>query len=260
MARSAAECRTMIEAFERAKQPLFVAYYRRALPRFVKVKEVLASGALGSLLAVSHVYQGQANPERGRAGAPQRTGWREDVESAGGGLFLDLGSHVIDLLDFLLGPLTGVAGHAARRATPSGVSAERGAPEDTVVLSFETASGVLGTARYQFHTTGSVDRLEFVGTRGTLSLSVFGKEPIDLTVGGAHERIETEQPEHVHLPLVQSIVSELAGGAERCPSTGQSALRASEVMDRVLGAFYGGRADAFWARPETWPGAKASGA
>ncbi len=161
-------------------------------------------------------------------------------------------------LDFRAGPLRGGAGHPARRATPSGAPPEPDAPEDTVVLSFETASGVLGTARYQFHTASSVDRLELVGTRGTLSFSVFGKEPIDLNLGGTHERIETEQPEHVHLPLVQSIVSELSGGAERCPSTGQSALRASEVMDTVLEAFYGGRSDAFWARPETWPGAKAS--
>jgi 1,5-anhydro-D-fructose reductase (1,5-anhydro-D-mannitol-forming) len=258
MARSAVECRAMIEAFERAKQPLFVAYYRRALPRFVKLKEVLGSGALGRVLAVSHVYQGRANPERGKPGAPQRTGWREDVGQAGGGLFLDLGSHVVDLLDFLLGPLTGVAGHAARRATPPGAAPEPDAPEDTVVFSFETASGVLGTARYQFHTSSSVDRLEFVGTRGTLSLSVFGKEPIDLNLGGTHERIETEHPEHVHLPLVQSIVSELTGGAERCSSKGQSALRASEVMDRVLDGFYGGRADEFWARPNTWPGAQAT--
>src|SRR5688572_4627706 len=40
MARSAAECRAMVEAFERARQPLFVAYYRRALPRFLKVREI----------------------------------------------------------------------------------------------------------------------------------------------------------------------------------------------------------------------------
>src|SRR5690349_8649652 len=41
MARSAGECARMIEAFERANQPLFVAYYRRALPRFVRAKELI---------------------------------------------------------------------------------------------------------------------------------------------------------------------------------------------------------------------------
>lgn len=255
MARSAAECRAMLAAFERAKQPLFVAYYRRALPRFLKVREILDSGALGTVLTVSHVYQGRANADRGKPGWAEKAGWREDVPESGGGLFLDLGSHVIDLLDFLLGPLAGVSGHASRRAAPDGLPPE-GGPEDTVVFSFETASGVIGTGRYQFHTVGALDRLEFVGTRGTLSLSVFGKEPLDLNLGGTHERIETEHPEHVHLPLVRDIVGELTGGSQRCASTGASALRASEVMDRVLDTYYAGRDDAFWARPETWRGAK----
>jgi 1,5-anhydro-D-fructose reductase (1,5-anhydro-D-mannitol-forming) len=251
MARSAAECRRMLEAFERAGQPLFVAYYRRALPRFLKLKALLEADALGPLLAVSHVYQGHAAlPPAGGAPAPS-VGWRENVTEAGAGLFLDLGSHVLDLIDFLLGPLTRVAGFAARRS--SGAARTGGLPEDTVVMSFVTRSGALGTLRHQFHTAGAVDRLEFVGTRGSLALSVFGREPIELQSGGVVEQLAVEQPEHVHLPLVQSIVDEL-GGKGRCASTGASALRASECLDRVLEDYYGGRGDAFWLRPETWPG------
>jgi 1,5-anhydro-D-fructose reductase (1,5-anhydro-D-mannitol-forming) len=249
MARSGAECRRMIEAFERAKQPLFVAYYRRALPRFAKVRELLEEQALGRLLAVSHVYQGRKNPKQGSGAAP--AGWREAVAQSGGGLFLDLGSHVVDVLDHLLGPLLDVNGQAARRSDPPG--SRQGLVEDTVVMSFRTASGVLGTARYQFHTAGSVDRLELVGTLGTLALSVFGREPLELTIGDTRQLIEVEQPEHVHQPLVQTIVDQLAGRG-RCPSTGQSAERASLVMDRVLDAYYGGRSDAYWSRPATWPG------
>jgi 1,5-anhydro-D-fructose reductase (1,5-anhydro-D-mannitol-forming) len=254
MARSAAECRQMLDAFERARRPLFVGYYRRALPRFTTVKQLLGSGRLGQVLAVSHVYQGRAQPRA--AGDPifPSTPWRENVLESGGGLFLDLGSHALDLLDFLLGRLWRVAGSAARR-TPAVGRAD--APEDAVVMSFATESGVLGTLRYQFHTSGSVDRLEFVGTLGTLSLSVFGREALELRIGDELERIEVEQPEHVHLPLVQSLVDELHGRG-KCPSTGRSALRASEAMDRVLEDYYGGRQDAFWLRPETWPGRAAS--
>ncbi len=253
MARSGAECRRMLAAFERAGQPLFVAYYRRALPRFLAVRAQLESGALGQLLAVSHVYQGRAP----RSPAP--AGWREHVPSSGGGLFVDLGSHVVDLLDFLLGPLEEVHGHAARRADlgrdrpREPVGERRGLAEDTVVMSFRAASGVLGTARYQFHTSAAVDRLELVGTRGTLSLSVFGQEPLELVRSDARELIPVEQPEHVHQPLVQTIVDELRGEG-RCPSTGASGARASAVIDRVLEGYYGGRDDAFWSRPESWPG------
>lgn len=248
MARSAAECRRMREAFERARAPLFVAYYRRALPRFTQVRELLSDGALGRLLSVSHVYQGRAN----RSAAPGVVpGWREHVPASGGGLFVDLASHVVDLLDHWFGPLLDVAGHAARLSLPP---AERaGLPEDTVVASFRTSQGVLGTLRYQFHTSLAVDRLELVGTEGRLGLSVFGVEPLELETARGQEAIPVPQPEHVHQPLVQSIVDELAGSG-RCPSTGESAERASAVIDRVLDGYYGGRQDAFWRRPATWPG------
>jgi 1,5-anhydro-D-fructose reductase (1,5-anhydro-D-mannitol-forming) len=249
MARSSAECRRMCEAFERAGQKLFVAYYRRALPRFLEVQRRLAGGELGHLLAVSHVYQGRANPALAPSSCP--AGWRETVSASGGGLFVDLGSHVVDILDFLLGPLEAVQGHAARRSTLG--PERRGRPEDTVVMSFRTASGALGTIRHQFHTAGLADRLELVGTRGTLALSVFGTEPLELVTREARVSIPVEQPDHVHQPLVQTIVDEL-GGRGRCPSTGESAERASLVLDRVLCDYYGGRADAFWERAESWPG------
>ncbi len=249
MARSAAECRSMVEAFEAAGKPLFVAYYRRALPRFVKLGELLGSGVLGQLLAVSHVYQGRAN--RSVAAGASPSGWRENVPESGGGLFVDLGSHVVDLLDHWLGPLLDVSGQAACLSVPH--AQRRGRAEDTVVASFRTESGVLGTLRYQFHTSGAVDRLELVGTRGSLALSVFGQEPLELSVEGGIEQVPVAAPDHVHQPLVQSIVDELAG-VGRCPSTGRSAERASRVIDQVLEGYYGGRQDAFWARPDTWPG------
>jgi hypothetical protein len=128
------------------------------------------------------------------------------------------------------------------------------AAEDTVVASFRTQHGALGTLRYQFHTSGAVDQLEFVGTHGSLSGSVFGQEPLELRRGEQREQLTTPHPEHVQLPLVESLVGELSGRGERCPSTGASALRASQVIDDVLRGYYGGREDAFWDRPETWPG------
>jgi 1,5-anhydro-D-fructose reductase (1,5-anhydro-D-mannitol-forming) len=249
MARNLAECEAMIEAFAKCGQPLYVGYYRRALPRFLKVRELLGARVLGEVLAVSHVYQGRVSRAPGA-----RAGWREDVAQSGGGLFVDLGSHVVDLLDFLLGPLLSVSGLAAHRSSGGRVPA--GVPEDTVVMSFRTESGVLGSARYQFHTAGTMDRLEFVGTRGRLSLSVFGQEPLELEVGDGRESISVDHPAHVHLPLVQSIVDELGGRARECTSTGRSGARASAVIDRVLDGYYGGRADAFWLRPETWPGVR----
>jgi predicted dehydrogenase len=262
MARSEAECQEMVRAFERAEQPLFVAYYRRTLPRFLKVREVLASRRLGSLCSVSHNYQREATPHSDPVATRALTdaGWREQAQHSGGGLFLDLASHVLDLFDFLLGPVVDVAGYAASHAdqfTDKEQPSSGPRVEDSVVLSVRFKSGVLGNGRYNFRASSSVDRLDFVGSRGSLALSVFGNEPLELRLGSRSEQISVPQPEHVHQPLVQSIVDELSGVANvRCPSRAESALRTNGVMDRVLSEYYGGRGDAFWERPETWPGSR----
>lgn len=47
MARSAAECREMIDAFRQREVPLFVAYYRRHLPKFEAVRRLLQEGKVG---------------------------------------------------------------------------------------------------------------------------------------------------------------------------------------------------------------------
>jgi len=95
----------MIEAFARAGQKLFVAYYRRCLPRFVQVKHLLDSAALGRLTEVRYRYGAPRHLDPGGA-------WRVDATRAGGGLLLDLGSHALDLFDHLFGPLKKIVGTA----------------------------------------------------------------------------------------------------------------------------------------------------
>src|SRR3954470_15565388 len=107
MARTHAECVRMIDAFAARGLPLWVAYYRRALPRYVLVRELLTAGAIGSVTSVR--VDVRAPLAHGAASA----GWRFDPAVAGGGLFFDLASHCFDLLDFLVGPIAEVWGIAA---------------------------------------------------------------------------------------------------------------------------------------------------
>lgn len=67
------------------------------------------------------------------------------------------------------------------------------------------------------------------------------------------ELFDLPNPRHIQQPLIHSIVDQLNGQGQ-CPSTGVTALRTAKVMDQVLESYYGGRDDAFWTRPETWPG------
>lgn len=248
MARSARECDAMIAACAAAKQKLYVAYYRRALPRFIKARELLDGGALGRLTGLHHRF---ASPGHGGTGAvthggPVQPPWRTSVPDSGGGLLLDLAAHALDLLDFYGGPLQHVSGRAARIATPGEV-------EDVVTLSFQSAAGVPGTASYNFASRVKEDLLELSGDAGRLSFSVFGHEPLRLESARGVEEFAFSPPPHIAQPLIQTVVDDLLGRGT-CPSTGETARRTSAVMDRVLAEYYGGRDDAFWARPHSWPG------
>lgn len=244
MARHTPECDAMFTAFAKARQKLFVAYYRRALPRFLRIKQLLDEGTLGRITGIS--YRFSAAP--GATPDPQNLPWRLQPAASGGGLFLDVGSHVLDLLDFYFGPLESVRGSAARFAGPADV-------EDVVSLTFRTHAGVPGSAMWDFSTQGAEDDLELTGTKGRLSIAIMGAQPAVLTTDRGTEMLDLPNPPHVHQPLVQTVVDELLGRGT-CPSTAESARRTSVVMDGVLAGYYGGRDDEFWNRPQTWPGCR----
>jgi len=242
MARSASECEAMLNAFRQAGLPLFVAYYRRCLPRFLQVRDWLGDGAIGELTHINYRYTAPRNRAPGFVALP----WRLDAEQSGGGLFLDLGSHTLDLFDFLFGPLGNVSGEAANRAKISAV-------EDVVTMQFRVPDGALGTASWNFEGPCREDIIEISGVRGRITLTCFGNKPVRLENHDGVQVVDRPNPPHIQQPLIQTIVGEL-NHLGVCPSTGTSALRTSRVMDAVLERFYGGRADAFWSRPSTWPG------
>jgi predicted dehydrogenase len=240
MARHAPECDAMIAACSAAKQKLFVAYYRRALPRFLKVKELLENGTLGRLTSV-HYRLATSTPANAD---PLKDAWRVSAAHAGGGLFLDLGSHLLDFLDFCFGPLAAIHGRAARTATAAEV-------EDVVAMTFQTTGGVLGSASWNFSSHARDDTLEFRGTAGQLSFTFFDTDPVRLETARGVEHLDIPTPPHVAQPLIQTVVDDLLGRGTS-PSTGESARRTQWVMDRVLSDFYAGREDAFWTRPNSW--------
>ncbi len=237
MARHAPECDRMVEAFERAGLPLFVAYYRRRLPCFMKVAALLEAGSIGRLTGVTYRL---CEPHHRKGGM-----WRTDVVLAGAGHFLDVGSHALDLLDFLLGPLGEVAGTASNQASDFDV-------EDNVALTFR-AAGVPGSMSWNFASTVSDDTMRLSGTGGEITFPMFTSKPVKLEDASGVHLFDLPYPPHVGQPLIQSAVDDLLGHG-KCPSTGVTARRTSIVMDRVLDAYYGGRVDEFWKRPQAWPG------
>ncbi|MFG0331839.1 MAG: Gfo/Idh/MocA family protein [Maioricimonas sp. JB049] len=242
MARNATECREMVDAFRARQIPLFVAYYRRALPRFLKVQELIAEGRLGTLTQASYRYDRPEWPDLNRQQLP----WRLNAVESGGGLFFDVGSHALDILDFLLGSLHEVQGTATNLGGAYEV-------EDNVTMVFRTQSGIPGAATWNFSSYCNRDHLELTGTAGQLSLAVFGNSPVRLETDKRVEEFDLPAPAHIQQPMIQSVVDALLGRGE-CSSTGESAARTAAVMDRAVAGYYGNRGGRFWNAPHDWPG------
>ena len=220
MAMNHAECMAMIEAFRARRVPLWVAYYRRALPRFLAVRERLASGAIGTLTSV-HV-----NVTERLAAGPVLGNWRFDPAVAGGGLFVDLASHCIDLLDFFAGSIADARGFAVNTGGAY-------AAEDVTAAAFVFQSGLVGTGIWNFNAPEKTDSMVFMGTYGTITTPVFTDGDVLIDVDGRLDVLPIRNPPHVHQPLIQTIVDEISGRG-RCESSGESGARATWVMDRCL--------------------------
>ena len=221
MALNFAECQAMIEACQQASVPLWVAYYRRCLPRFLKIKALLESGAIGAPRTVTVTFYRQWKPAE-----PDNLPWRVLPEIAGGGLFVDLAAHTLDYLDCFLGRIQSVQGYATNQAGyyPA---------EDVVIGSFVFASGVYGTGIWSFSSYTNHDQTEIVGDKGKLTFTSFTTDPVRLTTANGVTEFPLDNPDPIQQPLIQTIVDEL-NGIGQCPSTGMSGARTTWVIDQML--------------------------
>jgi predicted dehydrogenase len=226
MAMNYVQCCEMITAARANSVPLWVGYYRRALPRFLKIRELLQAGAIGTVRFVTS-RQVARLIDRGLENMPPP--WRIDPARSGGGLFFESACHTFDLLDFLFGPIVEVRGFAANQG---------GAyhSEDLVVCSYRFESGVYGNGVWSFAADCNHEMNEIVGSTGRIQFSTSHPVPICLLRGETLEELPVGDPPHVHQPLIQSIVNEL-NGLGRCPSTGESGARTAWVMDEILRTF-----------------------
>jgi predicted dehydrogenase len=224
MALNSGECQEMIDVCRSAEVPLFVAYYRRALQRFLRIKELLETQAIGAVRFVAMTLY--TKPRREELD-PENLPWRVIPEIAGGGRFVDLGSHMFDFLDYALGPIREVQGFAANQQGyyPA---------EDMVSAAFVFESGVQGVGVWNFGSFDEVDVTEIVGSQGKISYSTYGADPVVLTTGDGATEFEIEYPQHIQQSLIQTVVDDL-NGTGTCPSTGESAARTTWVMDQILG-------------------------
>lgn len=226
MAATYEQCQAMLDVSKQTGQPLFVAYYRRTLPGFLKVKELIEQGEIGKVLYVNIRLLRPPTPAEFN---DEREFWRLNKEQAGGGIFYDLASHQLDYLDFLFGPIEKAQGLASNRGGFYDV-------EDTVSASFRFSNGVLGNGLWSFVTSEDAreDSIEVVGSDGKLVFSSFQHTPVQMFKDGQIFEYPYLNPENIQYHLIKQVV-ESCRGIGVCVSTGESAARTNKIMEMIIG-------------------------
>ena len=220
------DCCRIMRMSEVTGVPCFVAYYRRYLPYFQKVFDMVKKGAVGKVLNVQiHFAVPPRDLDYNRSNLP----WRVQADIAGGGYFYDLAPHQIDLLQQMFGPIVEASGFKANRG---GLYTT----EDTVSACFRFADGLPGSGSWCFvaDETSREDNSFIIGDGGKLRFSVFTYDPIILYNTSGRQYFQPENPEHVQLPLIQNVVEHLQDKAV-CQCDCVSATPVNWVMDRILG-------------------------
>ena len=226
MAASYEECVEMMRVSVETGVPCFVAYYRRTLPYFRRVKQLIDDGMLGDISTINIRF---AIPPYATDYSRDTLPWRVKKEIAGAGYFFDLASHQFDLLDFLLGPIVDAQGHTSNIAGLYDV-------EDTVSATFQFESGIVGSGSWSFVAPPDTrtDTIELVGTKGKLTFSTFMFTEIMEETSYCKIVYNETNPDNIQYHLIKSIVENLQGKGGEVASTCTSAARTNWVMDKIL--------------------------
>lgn len=226
LAASYNDCIRINRISEQTGVPCFVAYYRRYLPYFQKVKEIIQSGGIGDVINVQVRFSVPPRDLDYHSG--KEMPWRLQPDISGGGYFYDLAPHQIDLLQDLFGVITRAHGYPANRA-------HLYEAEDTISACFFFESGIPGSGSWCFvgHESAKEDCIEIIGDKGSLSFSVFNYEPIRLINSEGKKDIVVPNPPYVQLPIIQKVIEDLQG-IGICECTAISATPTNWVLDRIL--------------------------
>jgi 1,5-anhydro-D-fructose reductase (1,5-anhydro-D-mannitol-forming) len=223
LAPSYAESKAIYEAFNSKNIPLFTAYYRRSLPRFIQIKKWLDANSIGHIRHINWHLSKPASPQD----LSGLYNWRTDVNVAKGGYFDDLASHGLDLFNFLLGDIQEVTGISLNQQNLY-------SSKDALVACWLHKGGITGTGSWNFGCTTRDDKVVIYGSQGTIEFSIFEETPVILSNENGIVPLMIEHPENVQLYHVENMKEQLLGTGVH-PSNGKTALHTSWVMDRILG-------------------------
>ena len=201
-----------------------VAHYRRALPLFLTIKQLLETNSIGK---VKLVLLKTLQPLASKIVAQTKENWRIDPQFSGGGLFHDLSPHQLDILYWLFGKPEAVDVFRANQGK------HYNAPDVTMVrLSFANEIYFNGTWNFNIAEAAVEDSCEIIGDKGSLHFSFFSMGNLIVNTDAGKELLEMQYPVHIQEPHINRVVqffrNEIAN-----PCSLEEALVTMEIMDRA---------------------------
>lgn len=222
MALSASQCREMVEAAKQYPTKLTVAHYRRQVPIFKKIKELIVSGSIGDIRFADLKMLQPAKPA---LVAQTEESWRTNPAISGGGLFHDLAPHQLDLMLYYFGDAKNFCGIGCN-------SEKSNSADDTVSGQILFEDGIVFNGLWCFNVpeNEALDVCTIIGSKGKIAFAVFGNY-IEITRDGATQKLEFQMPEHIQQPMIEQVVQYFLGNGEN-PCEGEIGVRVMEIMDR----------------------------
>jgi predicted dehydrogenase len=224
--RTAAEARQIFEALKQyPDQKLTVAHYRRAVPMFLQVKQLLHDKLIGDVRTVQIRMWQSRKPA---LVADVATNWRVNPELSGGGYFHDLAPHQLDLMLYYFGEPEKYSGFSLNQsgATPA---------DDNVngQILFKNGIVVNGSWCFNVAENQTTDTCEIIGTKGRITFPFFGNY-IHYKTEDDEQILNFTHPEHIQQPMIEKIVAYFNDEGPN-PCSIDEAIVLMEIMDAFTG-------------------------
>jgi predicted dehydrogenase len=222
---NAASVQRMMAMQKQSDGKVSVAHYRRGLPLFIKIKQLVQEGAIGK---VKLVLLRTLQPTVSKIITQTEDNWRINPGISGGGLFHDLSPHQLDIIYWIFGMPLQVYVKAANQGK------HYNAPDLTAVqLVFDREVYFNGIWNFNVAETATADSCEIIGDKGSIWFSFFRVSTIELVTDTGTQIMEMEYPVNIQRPHIDNVVRFFRGeGANPC--TLEDALVTMQVMDKAV--------------------------
>ena len=221
---SVASCIRMANAVKKYDGKLCVAQYRRALPMFQKIKQLVDENSIGKIKMVRlNLFQ----PHESSIITKTEDNWRVNPALSGGGLFYDLAPHQLDIMVHLFGNVIESFGVAANQA-------ELYNAEDCVSGIIQFNQNIIFSGNWNFTIPKFLkeDSCEIIGEKGKIQFAFFGNS-VKYTIDQKEETFSFQHPTHIQQPMIEKVVNYFLG-IEENPCSINEALKSLEVMESFV--------------------------